>query len=269
MKPDFHELLGEAARSPSLPDTEWIWRRSRRIARRRRLARAMAACTVVVAGWLVLGYPGFGIGEAPRPAEPPTPDTTNVPGTPTPLGDLTWGASMQPGTYRSTALSPTVTMTIPEVHRQNAWFKYEDQPASVDIGLKGTRRPRRGDLDIAIHVFDRVLDPRSGEFVHAPDDLVGWLRTLPSVEANQGRPAGLGGLRGTSVDTSVGEFGGHCCLTISRSGFFLVHDSRARFYFLDAGRRSIAVIVRAPADDFDWFLGQAQPVLDSIRFGEV
>jgi hypothetical protein len=263
MTRDLRSALAEATPVRSFPDTEQIWRRGRRIARRRRVVRGLTALVVIAGVWASWTRLDLALPPTERTADEPPVEVI-------PLHES--HEPMAPGTYRSTRMSPAVTLTIPPVDDDEpAWVTYEDQIASIDVGwwTPPGSQFNGAEFDVSVHVFDRVLDPATGRFTAPPQDLASWLDSLPSTTVTRLHSTTIAGRRATVMEVATTWFPKSnpdgVYLVISKSGHYMIADSTTRFYFLESDGRLIAVAVQAPTRHFRSFFVQAEPILRSIR----
>jgi len=130
---------------------------------------------------------------------------------------------------------------------------------------------------VAFDRIPRVLDPRSGREVAAPDDLVDWLSRHPDLRAGAPVRTTIAGFAATRIDTRVAfdrpavpsvecrrNFMTEC--TQLAPLFHFSDGSRVRWYVLDGGPEPFAVtVIGFDQAAYQRALERTWPILASLR----
>jgi hypothetical protein len=105
------------------------------------------------------------------------------------------------GTYTTTVFRPTVTYTVPD-----GWFNAEDLPGNFQLyrqdddqrgALGGSYIGIYQDAHAASQDCREVWQPDVGT---SPDEMMGWVTSLPTITASEPEAVSIGGLNGLSTD---------------------------------------------------------------------
>jgi hypothetical protein len=194
---------------------------------------------------------------------------------------------LQPGRHQATDFRPfsygttgRLAYTVPD-----GWTGGPD----MNSGLFGLGRPSVSDsaritLISNAYASDQVVpcDTNAGAagVGRTPEALSDWLRTLPGLVVSAPTEVTMGGLRGIMVDLSMAPGWTPTCdaglYTFSLSGsdgggwsnrLRLIGTGRARYILLDRGDGSALVVdIEAPAPEWDAFVADSMPIIDSFEF---
>jgi hypothetical protein len=246
-----------------------------------KVGAALAAVLVVaVVGFAVLGRPSDAdVGGAPATPSP-SPSTAVVPsasGTPPwddqpRCGDIGCGGPLTAGTYTSTGLQPpvTYTLTTPWVNVRDMRFffvLYPDTPANRALAARGSSSQSIVILpDPAMVVWEEGCpDGRASAALEL--DAAGFAEDLASwngLSVTEPIPVTLSGLSGRQIDVSL-EPGWKGCLPGSAGGLPPA-QTPFRFLVLDKPDGKTMMIVLVAQADFDSFVAEAMPVVESFQF---
>jgi hypothetical protein len=244
------------------------------------ITAAAAVLLIAVVGFAVLGRPSdAGVGGGPATPSP-SPSTAVVPsasGTPPwddqpRCGDIGCGGPLTAGTYTSTGLQPpvTYTLTTPWINvRDMRYFfvLYPDTPANRALAARGSSSQSIVILpDPTMVVWDEGCpDERASAALEL--DAAGFAEDLASwdgLSVTEPIPVTLSGLSGQQIDVSLGP-GWTGCLPGSAGGLPPA-QTPFRFVVLDKPDGKTMMIVLVAQADFDSFVAEAMPVVESFEF---
>ena len=206
--------------------------------------------------------PGAGASPSPdpsptEPTEAPMSPSESAPGA---TDDLPFG-EVDAGTYRNPRFEPPVTVAV-----EGGWY------ATILNGFFDLQQRRGTPEVIAVQVanVDGVVGP-DGKRVR-PDDAAHAARIVarnPDLEILGESDSRLGGLEGRVVEVRNAS-GKHASILDVPPGRLGIDDARALWIaFLDTPDDGVvAVMVGGPGEGWDEALAIAEPVLETIRFGE-
>jgi hypothetical protein len=224
----------------------------------RRLGLLLAVGAVIV---LMLAYGLAGGGG--RPSTPPTEPAASPTGT----------ASAQP--TEPGWLRPEVEprLAIP-VRPKTAWTVVDDGVLSLglayfleDVGAGG--------YNVGLAVFEPrgVYDPiDETKRLPLPEDLIGWIRVHPDLEADDPVELTVAGLRATGIDVTVTyRAGGPKGQTVQFiddgvGSWNLEYPSKKRIIMVDLPDRPLLIVFASRPEFFDANIGQFEDELRSIQF---
>jgi len=120
-----------------------------------------------------------------------------------------------------------------------------------------------------------IADPNSAATIPWPQDLVGYLKSNPYIEAGEPKPVMVGGFKGIQIDAHAKYTGDkRPFITIAGSAegwLYLDYEEMWRFIVLDNvnGERLVITMTTAPPlDELQMFADEAQKVLDTVVFSK-
>jgi hypothetical protein len=193
--------------------------------------------------------------------------------TPAPTGPV----ALAPGTYRSVAFQPAVSVTLPA-----GWW------ISVDSADYFAVQPVTTD-QAGIHIFS---GPRpASQATTCPEaaepslgtldvELAAWIRSRPGFTTSAQRPVTIDGHRGVELDVSIASSWTQSCpfanglpavpLFVGATGSYrwvVAGSERLRLDLLDVDSRTVVVDVDAfDGSLMDALVAQAQPIVQSLTF---
>lgn len=193
----------------------------------------------------------------PAPSEP-----TCEPGT-------VCSGELQPGTYTSTTLGPTITFELGP-----GWQGFPD---IADVGFGMIRNDLGNASGISVTwfpgtVFEPGCDPQASEIEAAPRPFVDWLAAHPDLEATAPAPVTVAGVDGWMIDVNS-SVPAECTeppwiflWELPTVGdFHLADDEQARLILLDAGDLTIAIVAESyPGSDHVGLLELTDAILSTM-----
>ena len=156
------------------------------------------------------------------------------------------------GTYSTTRFEPTLILTLGE-----GWTQLFADDAD-EVALEN--KPEGVALNITR--VTRVVDPRNGSRVEAPEDLIAWLASHPALSASEPEPVTVAGIEGRTL--TIGPSTGDVPLFSYPSGDMrLPPTEQARIYVVPLDGPDLTVFQAGPggADAVDELV---RPILASI-----
>jgi hypothetical protein len=247
-----------------------------------KIAAAIAAVVVLaVVGWNVLPGRSTGVGVGPAPTPTPTPSPTSSPSASAVFpqwftsGSESSGAGiLLPGSQTTRAFLPGSTFSVPEgwvsdTDSADFYGLFPDTPANeAEFALSGGR---------AQGIFMGLVGTPDGLIC----DGVGVTNGSTAAELAQSLVANealvtsepvdvaIGGLTGTRVDAHIDpDWTGSCPRAPEDPPTKDYKDYRGRFVFLDIprGGKLLIIVDSVHAADFEAFLAEAMPVVESFQF---
>jgi hypothetical protein len=276
----YQSILDRVERQPQQRAWRVSWRDSHVNRYIKPLIAIAAVVLVAVAGITVVGRPsGSNVGgSAASPSPSPAPSIAPSAAATPPwddqpqCGDIGCGGPLTAGTYTSTGLQPpvTYTLTTPWVNvRDKRYFfvLYPDTPANRTLAAGGSI-PRYILIlpDPAQVVWEEGCpDERASAALGV--DAAGFAEHLASwdgLSVTEPVPVTLSGLSGQQIDVSL-QPGWTGCLPGSAGGLPPA-QTPFRFIVLDKPDGKTMMIVLVAQPDFDSFVAEAMPVVESFQF---
>ena len=164
--------------------------------------------------------------------------------------------SLDPGTYESGALfEPALRLTIDEPGWR-ALFAPDDDELALE---------NEDGRFLAFTRVTRVVDPKTGRDVPAPDDLTGWLSKHPTLQPTRSAPAAVGGASGKRVDAAPAESETNLFWYPSGS-MHTAPGVRWRVYVVDVDGTPLTVVFGASTASFEKGAKKLEPLLASVQF---
>jgi hypothetical protein len=241
---------------------------------------AAAVVAAVAVGAIYLNLPnrnGVG-GESPSPAVSASPSAAPsasavFPQWFTPEGDLSGAGILSPGSQTTRAFVPGSTFSVPrgwvnDTDSADFYGLFPDTPANEDeFALSGGRAQGifMGIVDTPTLICDEAGATEGSSAAELADSAVAneALLTSEPVDVTIGR------LTGTRVDAWINPaWTGSCPLAPEDPPTKDYKDYRGRFVFLDipGGGKLLIIIDSVYAADFEAFLAQAMPIVESFEF---
>ena len=219
--------------------------------RRLTLLLSIAAGTALVAAaCLVLA--ACGNEDAAAPAAGTTTAETETPAGATSIQ----AGSLDPGAYVSGAsFEPALRLTIDDPGWR-ALFAPDDDELALE---------NEDGRFLAFTRVTRVVDPKTGQDVEAPDDLAGWLSEHPALQPTQSAAATVGGISGTRVDAAPAE-GETNLFWYPTGSMHTAPGVRWRVYVVDVDGTPLTVVFGAPTASFEKGVAKLEPLLASVAF---
>ena len=219
------------------------------------VATLLAGCSVAPASSSQPAVPPVPTVGSVTPTVAITPErTTSAPTTPTPSGPVPIQVGVVPaGRYITTALEPTVTLTLPS----DGWlFYFQDDNDEMAVG--------QGDLEVTAGRVANVKDPATHAIVPAPDDLVSWLASHPGLKAEPPQPATVGGIVGQSIEVANTGTDDVDIFAFPTGDRRVAAGTTTRFWVLPFDGPDLVFAGDAPSAGFQQALPILQSVIDSI-----
>ena len=191
------------------------------------------------------------------------------------------GETLEPGTYFSNeAFSVPFQITTDEDWRFVVAFEdfvlFEDPDRSITGGFQGFGiiEPSSGFADP-----DTIGGPEAQvtSTIGIPDDLVAWADAIPQLDVLNSGTTEIAGLDARFIDLAItgpadrnGDCGGTSCFLLFDFGpdaWAILEGAPNRFYVIDHDDTSFVIAVESPADEFDQWLIDTEPLLEGITFG--
>ena len=166
---------------------------------------------------------------------------------------------LQAGEYEPRLFRPHVSFTL-----GRGWENDRYYADAFSLG-RALPRGQRGGLSIGnvVEVFEederRTLPPGPGEFLR-------YLGSLDGIRAERPVPVEIGGVEGIEVDVEVTGQKPLRLFAVWEDVFNLEPGSRNRLIILDIEETSVVIVIEAPAEQFEAFVAEVAPVLDSFEF---
>ena len=159
-----------------------------------------------------------------------------------------------PGTYATTAFQPPLSFSLGE-----GWSAFfPDQTEIFELDTTGGA--------LAMMRVYWVIDPKSGQQVPGPDDLLGWLAHHPALVATKAKSVRIAGRSASSIDVRASST--QRLFWFSGEPFRLNTGDQARLYQLPLEGADLTIMVVALAgSSLADVLKAAGPVLDSLEVG--
>ena len=172
------------------------------------------------------------------------------------------------GVFVSANFHPEVTfrLTPPFDHTR-------DDPALVTVDGEGPE---------TVNIFDvsEAYDPKTGNLVPAPGDLIAWLRTHPYLDAGAPKAIHVGRWRAVQIDVKVArappaDSALRCapgCLLLFQMGLDrlpIAQGGRARFIVVQTDATSVVIEFEAAAAGFGASAAVAQRLINTVRFAPI
>jgi hypothetical protein len=183
---------------------------------------------------------------------------------------------LQPGEYRSEEFEPSLSLRVGK-----GWTNVPQESSE----LLAIKRGVMGGVSFfrIREVYEPTREGIPNEVVEAPKDPKGWVawgRHHPYLRTSEPEQVEVGGVKGLQVDVVVGDlpnYRGRCgtdCVDIDRvEGYpqhkidvFMPEDEKARVTFLDVEGETVTISIISPASEFEYFVPEAQKVLDSVEW---
>ena len=252
------------------------------------IAAAAAVLLIAVVGFAVLGRTSdSGVGGAPAtPSPSPSPSTAVAPN-PTaspswdkfdvgPCGETGCGGPLTAGTYTSTGLKPAVTYTLtsPWVNLRDWPEFFQFYPDTLDnraLAAAGNYAPYILILPDPVMVSpsaacqETITTPVSDEIEVDAAGFAEYLASRDGLTLTGPMPVIISGQTGLSIDVGI-EPGWTGCLPGTPFGRTTAQTDRLRYVVLDTvNGDSLMISLWAPTD-FDQFLTDAMPIVESFEF---
>jgi len=263
MAPELRRLLEAGAGDPhDLPDVEAIWRRTRRIVWRRRVAATLVVAAVIAGAVVSFRALPALVHQEPRPADDPIPRSAET---------LRQG-QLEPARYLAEGFEPAFSFRT----RTDSWSASVLEPTWVGL-------IRRANY-LHVQIWDGVFDPssrtaRPADFEPLPVDIIAWLEDHPRLDVRTPVPVQIGGLSGWRVEVTVAEplptpppeCGGIECVILGRveaEGELVDIEvgQLARFIVLDTPGGQIDIHYRASTESFPSVSAAAERLLATFEF---
>lgn len=162
--------------------------------------------------------------------------------------------SLDPGSYDSgSAFAPALRLTVDEPGWR-ALFAPDDDELALE---------HEDGRFLAFTRVTRVVDPKTGQDVDAPDNLAEWLSEHPALQPTRSAPASIGGASGTRVDASPTESDTNLFWYESGS-MHTVPQVRWRVYVVDVDGTPLTIVFGAPTESFRQGVEKLEPLLESV-----
>ena len=112
-----------------------------------------------------------------------------------------------------------------------------------------------------------AVSARARNVSATPADFIAFLRKTKGFTVSQPTPVTIDGVSGQQVDVLTNKAAVSGLFSIEEDAFNVNAGERFRFFVLDKGGETVILTIDAfKAKQFDEFAGQAQPVIDSIKW---
>lgn len=259
------------------------WRLPRRLTVNSSVKPLILVASVVViaiAGVAIVSRPsGLGMGGIPSPSSSPSPSptpTATAVASATPpwdesgtgqCGTFGCGGPQTAGTYASRALNPPVTYTLTtnwvNIRDWPEFFQlYPDTLANRAVAAAGGYPPYILILPAGATCLG---DPPTDAIAMNASQFVEFVGTRQGFTTSEPIPVALSGLSGRQIDVEI-EPGSTGCVPGAPIGEEPTPTERVRFVILDRPSGDSLMIRLRAATDFDAFVEEAMPVVESFRF---
>jgi hypothetical protein len=248
------------------------------------LITVAAVAVIAIAGVAIVSRPSApsigGIASpsptrSSSPSAAPTPTATAVAPASPPwdelgtgrCGPFSCGGPQTAGTYASKALNPPVTYTL-----TTKWVNLRDWPEFFQLypdTLANRAVAAAGGYPPYILILPAgatcLGDSPTDQVAVTASQFVEFIGTREGLTTSEPIPVTLSGMSGRQIDVAI-EPGWTGCMPGAPMGEELTPTDRVRFIVLDRqGGDSLMIRLRAPTD-FDAFVEEAMPVVESFRF---
>jgi hypothetical protein len=191
-------------------------------------------------------------GTAGCPSQAPIP-TSSQGASSAEAAPLQTGA-LAPGRYAATAFDPQLTFTVGD-----GWTALiADDPD--ELALEG-----QGATILNVTRPSKVVDPKSGAGVAAPDDLIAWLAAHPSLAAALPKPVVVSGVRGRSIE--VAPTRDASIFSYPTGDMHFPAGVRIRFFVVPLAGPDLVIVAGGPEASFCRASVEAQQIADSLQIG--
>jgi hypothetical protein len=194
-------------------------------------------------------------------------------------------APLPPGRYVTEEFEPALSFSI---HEGEGWrLSFPDTSESLELTTATSTAEAYAGLGFLR--AERVFAPNSQDLITltsddrttpAPEDMVTWLRSHPSLDISKPVPVTVGGEEGVRLDASVSpalaDYSAECgpdpCVFLlqdaDQSGWPLYAGDKHRLIVLEdvGGETVVITIIGTSAEKFGRFLPKAQEVLDTVEW---
>ena len=251
------------------------------------LARGALAAAILVA--LAVALPrwvpdqGTG-GHLPARSASPAPSVHSPSASPASSPEPTPNGSPVAGSLADLRFEPALRLAVPD-----GWLLSEDRTATLYLTPLDAGWVRMPDGSVAFDAVQLFRRPAAGPPDGGTDlvpgigttarQLAEYLRTRPQLNASPMESVTVDGRPGYQVDfslsSSAGVMCGVACVNLLNDGdgetdyqFGVLAPWRTRAILVDApdGSAVLIALIDADGEDFERFLAEAKPIVDSIRF---
>jgi len=157
-----------------------------------------------------------------------------------------------PGLYDFAVFNPRLSLVFGD--GWTALFPPDDDEIALD-----------GPVFLLISRPSQVVEPDTQQFVPLPDDVIAWVGTHKTLEADDPVATTLGGREAFRIDATARE--GTKIFGFNAADAILVaKGDRMRLIAADVEGATVAALMIAPAPRFDEAVAAGQALLDTLRF---
>jgi hypothetical protein len=163
------------------------------------------------------------------------------------------------GTYTTTLFQPRLTVSIDD----GWWVLFDDD--DDELALEGDSGD--GTMFVASRV-SHVVNPKNREAMAAPDDLIAWLRTHPSLVTDPPTATTIDGRPAMSIDATTGTRPEVDLIAFPTGNFHLPPNVRLRFTVVPMAGSDLLVAMGGHTDRFESAIARTAPMLASLKIGD-